>query len=194
VLAPRRVLTQRATDAISHHQTPSFATIATIAVSDLIEHVTDPVTVMQQAHRLLQPNGILLIMTPNSRSLTNALMRRRWTHDKLEHMLYFNRRSIQELAQRSGYEVVSIEAAVKTLSPSYIRTQLKTYPLPLITPIFSALTTALGPLAIHGFPSSPTNSSPSSANPPINSSEQPFRPRLCPAALANQPPNESISH
>ena len=109
-----------------------------VAMSDLLEHVADPVATLTQAARLLRPGGVILVMTPNRASLTHHLMGRNWSHFKIEHLFYFDRKSITHAAKKAGLDVAYFRPAVKTLTLRYLHTQLRTYPHWLLSPLARA--------------------------------------------------------
>ena len=45
---------------------------------DVLEHVPSPQAALVKAHRLLKPGGMLVVSTPNIRSISARLLRRRW--------------------------------------------------------------------------------------------------------------------
>ncbi|KAF0127105.1 MAG: ubiG2 [Elusimicrobia bacterium] len=108
-----------------------------IAMSDLLEHVRDPLRTLSAARRLLKEDGVLMIMTPDTDSLTSRIMGSRWTHYKPEHLFYFNRSSLSLLAKTSGFEAVRFEAAKKSMNLEYLRTQFAAYPHWLLSPAAS---------------------------------------------------------
>ncbi|MBO9203511.1 MULTISPECIES: class I SAM-dependent methyltransferase [Niastella] len=110
-----------------------------IVMSDLIEHVRSPQETLQKARRLLKDDGLLLIVTPDTAALSHHLMGKRWTHYKLEHFFYFNRRSFQHLAKKSGWEIMHYEKAAKALNLGYFHTQFNVYPHWLLTPMANTL-------------------------------------------------------
>ena len=77
---------------------------------DVLEHSPDPVAFMQGAASLLRPNGLALIQTPIDRYDVKPPFGERFTSafDDVEHLFLFTDRAMQELAQRSGLEVVSL--------------------------------------------------------------------------------------
>jgi SAM-dependent methyltransferase len=107
-----------------------------IAMSDLLEHVKDPHSVMEKTRELLKDDGIVVIMTPDTDSLTHRLMKEKWVHYKIEHLFYFNRKSIRLLADRHGFRLVHMEPARKTLNVDYFYHQFKVYRHWLLTPVF----------------------------------------------------------
>lgn len=115
---------------------PSFQVIA---MSDLIEHVRNPVATLTTAAQLLTDNGLIMIMTPDTATLSNKLMGRRWTHYKPEHFFYFNRRSMDYLAAKGGLQVLHYERSKKALNIDYLHTQFRVYRHWLFTPLVNLL-------------------------------------------------------
>ena len=110
-----------------------------IAMSDFIEHVKDPIVTLTKASQLLKNDGVIMIMTPNTNTLSNKLMGKRWTHYKLEHFYYFNLSSLQILAEKCGLEVAYFEKSKKAMNIEYLYTQFRVYKHWLFTPLFSVL-------------------------------------------------------
>jgi len=110
-----------------------------ITMSDLIEHVRNPIQSLSKAEKLLKNNGVIMIMTPNSNSVSNRLMKKKWTHYKLEHFFYFNKKSISVLAESCGLEVVYFEKSKKAMNIDYLYTQFNVYPHWLFTPFIKLI-------------------------------------------------------
>ncbi len=110
-----------------------------IAMSDLIEHVRNPIETLQKAHQLLNEHGIIMIMTPDTSSLSYKLMKQKWTHYKLEHFYYFNKQALQQAALQSGFKLIHYEHAKKSMNIDYLHTQLNVYKNKLFTPIINLL-------------------------------------------------------
>jgi SAM-dependent methyltransferase len=110
-----------------------------ITMSDLIEHVRDPAETLGKAAALLKEDGLIMIMTPDTRSLSARLMGRRWTHYKPEHFFCFNRRSMEGLAARCGLRMIHFERSRKALNLDYLHTQFSTYRHPMLTPAVGAV-------------------------------------------------------
>jgi 2-polyprenyl-3-methyl-5-hydroxy-6-metoxy-1,4-benzoquinol methylase len=106
-----------------------------ITMSDLIEHVQDPVQTLHMARGLLKSDGLLVIMTPNTASLTARLMGVDWVHYKLEHLFYWNPSALGVLAKQTGFRIVDRQRAVKALTLEYFRSQFAVYNNSLLTPL-----------------------------------------------------------
>jgi len=79
-----------------------------ILMLNLIEHVADPVTVLQSMTKLLSPDGILLIKTPNTKTLDRYLFQHRnWGGFHCpRHFVLFTLDSFREMAEECGLDVV----------------------------------------------------------------------------------------
>lgn len=110
-----------------------------IAMSDLIEHVRVPVQTLTKAASLLKDDGVIMIMTPDTKSLSNNLMGKRWTHYKLEHFFYFSFSSISYIAKQCGLEIICYQKSKKALTINYLHTQFNVYKHWLFTPVINIL-------------------------------------------------------
>ena len=122
-------------------------TFDAVAMSDLLEHVTDPIGVLRLANTLLKPGGFLLIMTPNTHSLSRRVMGKNWTHYKVEHLYYSNPASIDVMARNSGFRLVSCKPAEKVMNLAYLQSQLCVYRHWVLTPAVRLLYALCRPLA-----------------------------------------------
>lgn len=62
-----------------------------------------------------------MITTPNTNSFTCKTMKSTWSHYNIEHIHYFNKRSIKELADITGFEIVGITPFWKILTIEYMQ-------------------------------------------------------------------------
>ncbi|MDX1993558.1 MAG: class I SAM-dependent methyltransferase [bacterium] len=76
-----------------------------VTLSDVIEHVRDPLATIQQVHRILRPGGVLYIDTPHVTSLPYALYKQAWSVFFPWHRTYFSARNMRLALEQSGYRV-----------------------------------------------------------------------------------------
>ncbi len=78
-----------------------------IILSHVIEHLTDPVEVLQRIRELLRPGGQLYVETPNTACVDLRLFGRYWGgHHYPRHTYLFSRDNLARLLTREGFKVV----------------------------------------------------------------------------------------
>jgi SAM-dependent methyltransferase len=96
-----------------------------VVMLDVIEHLTDPLAVLQMAYRNLTPGGHLLITTGDWDSLLSRFMRSSWRlMTPPQHVYFFSRKTIRAILSRAGFRVVSIDRPGKRVPASLILFQL----------------------------------------------------------------------
>ena len=74
-----------------------------ITLIDVIEHLTDPVTMLERIRHLLKPGGLLYIKTPNFGAYASAGKSWKYLYFSLEHLLYFNIESLDRTVSSRGF-------------------------------------------------------------------------------------------
>ena len=79
---------------------------------EVVEHLREPLPLLQECRRILKPGGILIISTGNAASWTVGAMGARWDYFHIEkdggHISFFNPQSITALAHICGFTVERI--------------------------------------------------------------------------------------
>ena len=107
-----------------------------VLMCDFLEHVRSPDKALRKAHKMLAPGGSILVVTPNTASLSRRFMSSKWLHFKLEHLYCFNPGNISLLLRAAGFQPVRTKPAWKTINVQYLVNQFNTYPHWLLTPLF----------------------------------------------------------
>ncbi|MBN1938601.1 MAG: class I SAM-dependent methyltransferase, partial [Candidatus Aminicenantes bacterium] len=80
-----------------------------VVMLDTIEHLQDPLADLRKARDVLNPGGRLILHTPDLRSLSRPVLGRNWAvFSPLEHLYYFNRRTLAALLRRAGFRVIGV--------------------------------------------------------------------------------------
>ena len=92
-----------------------------VTMFEVIEHVRDAFSLLNECNRIIKPGGLLMIGTANTDSWTASIMKSHWEYFDISrhggHISFFNPQSISILAERSGFKIDS----VKTHSVSFLK-------------------------------------------------------------------------
>jgi SAM-dependent methyltransferase len=97
-----------------HYTNDSFDAIA---MSHLIEHVPDPVGLIEECHRILKPGGTLVVVTPNCQSLGHRIYKRNWRGlEPPRHLHIFSLQSLAALARTAGFRAIRANSTIRDAS------------------------------------------------------------------------------
>jgi SAM-dependent methyltransferase len=75
-----------------------------VVMFDVIEHFFDPMTVLRAIRSILRPGGVLVVATPNYRSLSRHALGSQWAIlSPFEHMYYFSEETLRRGLHRAGF-------------------------------------------------------------------------------------------
>lgn len=74
-----------------------------------LEHLTNPRDFVNEAYRVLCSGGILAVSVPNMKSLTQVILGRKDRYISVNHLNYFDRRTLRRLLEDAGFRVVRTE-------------------------------------------------------------------------------------
>ena len=83
----------------------------------LKKHVTD----------IDDPEGIIVLNTPNIGSLFAKTCGKRWWNLMGMHIFYFDKKTIRKVLEKNGYDVIKIKSYSRTIILKYAIEWLKTY-------------------------------------------------------------------
>ena len=76
-----------------------------VVIWHVLEHLTDPVSTIQKAQKILKPGGSLVVAVPNFGSLQSRLFGKHWFHlDLPRHTYHFTRKSLLAILDNSGFK------------------------------------------------------------------------------------------
>jgi SAM-dependent methyltransferase len=77
-----------------------------ITLWHVLEHLDDPVPVLQQLATMLRPGGAIVVCVPNERSWQRRAFRRSWFHlDPPRHLIHFDDATLAHTLQRAGLRI-----------------------------------------------------------------------------------------
>jgi 2-polyprenyl-3-methyl-5-hydroxy-6-metoxy-1,4-benzoquinol methylase len=92
-----------------------------ITMSHLIEHVHDPVALLQECGRILKAGGRLSLVTPNLKSMGHRVYRSSWFHlDPPRHLHLFTADSLRALLQKAGFRKAKIRTTIRYANTAFV--------------------------------------------------------------------------
>ena len=98
-----------------------------VTMTDILEHLANPVSAVKEVDRILKPGGYLFIISPNSGSVTRFAFGKNWFQHKYEHTFYFNKKSLSCLLEKFGFDLVEFRNNIKKFSLTYYYYYFKKY-------------------------------------------------------------------
>ncbi len=102
-----------------------------ITLFQVIEHLNNPIPLLQTAKKLLKPDGILLITTPNNDSPLRKILGPRWSvYSEPSHYVFYNKTTLQKTLEKADFKNIQVKNdSLRFLSIRYILARLN-----LLTP------------------------------------------------------------
>jgi 2-polyprenyl-3-methyl-5-hydroxy-6-metoxy-1,4-benzoquinol methylase len=110
-----------------------------IAFFDVIEHVRNPLLFMKKVSELLKVYGKVFIVTPSLDSGSARLLQKHWMEYKVEHLFYFNQKSLRLLFEKTGFHNIKFIPNYKILNFDYINNHFVRYPVNGLTPLIGMI-------------------------------------------------------
>jgi len=98
-----------------------------IILSDVIEHLTDPKSTLVEIRKILKPNGMICINTPDIGSFISRILRAKWWGVKQAHLYYFTRRSLNQMLKHTGFVPVRTRIHSRIFTIKYLVGRLIDY-------------------------------------------------------------------
>ncbi|RZK11205.1 MAG: class I SAM-dependent methyltransferase [Flavobacterium sp.] len=108
-----------------------------ICLFDVLEHLTDLAENMKKLLSILKEDGIIVLVTPNYGSWQRKLFGKKWFQFKpIEHINYFDRRSLQKLVTENGFEIVQTKSSGQFCDIAFLENRIRKYRFHFLLPFF----------------------------------------------------------
>ena len=74
-----------------------------VTLWQVLEHVPYPLTVLKEAHRILKPEGLLVVSTPNIEGIPAKILRKKWWDIKRLHINQFSTKTLTDILKNAGF-------------------------------------------------------------------------------------------
>jgi 2-polyprenyl-3-methyl-5-hydroxy-6-metoxy-1,4-benzoquinol methylase len=97
-----------------------------VTAFDIIEHVEDPVTFLEEIAGMLVPGGGVVVSTPDTGHVLRYVMGRRWPMlQPMQHTTLMSRLGLRIALERAGFQEAVVTTARKTLTLEYLFEQVR---------------------------------------------------------------------
>ena len=76
-----------------------------IHLGNVIEHVSNPLEVLKECHRILKRKGLLIVVTPNYGSISRLLWGNAWREFIAIHICFFSKKTLKRTLVEMGFDV-----------------------------------------------------------------------------------------
>ena len=90
-----------------------------IVMLDVIEHLTHPKQVLLEIKRILKPQGVVYISTPDIASTLSRLLGAKWWGINKYHLFYFSKKTFETMINSCGFQVKKYHPHVRIFSLRY---------------------------------------------------------------------------
>jgi len=126
-----------------------------IMMTDLIEHIPQPVSFLKEIDRILKRKGLIFIITPNSDSKTRKILGKNWFQYKYEHVTYWNKKSLKYLFDPINFQILELRTNIKKYRLRYYHNYFKKYVIIGISTFFLMVYKLLPPAIKNMYFSNP---------------------------------------
>ena len=146
----RRVLGDRARVIGSTLQDAGLAEGAfdVVAMFDVLEHVPEPVGFLHLVASFIKPGGMLLMNLPDLDSPQARLLGRRWPLLLPEHLNYFNKPSLSQVARSAGLRRVTWGRRPGAFSAGFVLYRLSQHDIPGVQWVHRWFSPIIGKLVV----------------------------------------------
>jgi 2-polyprenyl-3-methyl-5-hydroxy-6-metoxy-1,4-benzoquinol methylase len=98
-----------------------------ITIIDVIEHVNNPLTLLQEAYKVLKKDGIIVVITPDVGSIAAKLLQYKWWHFRIAHIGYFTKKNLDLALTTANFKKVSMTRATWYFALDYLLQRVNVY-------------------------------------------------------------------
>ena len=78
-----------------------------VTLWQVLEHLPYPLTTLKEVYRILKPGGLVVVSTPDIRSITARIFRKRWWNITRLHINQFTTKMLKAILENAGFKNIS---------------------------------------------------------------------------------------
>ena len=78
-----------------------------VTLWQVLEHVSNPLCILEKVHRVLKPRGVVAVTTPNFGSVLAKILRKRWWNIRKLHINQFTAETLKSMLENAGFKDVA---------------------------------------------------------------------------------------
>jgi 2-polyprenyl-3-methyl-5-hydroxy-6-metoxy-1,4-benzoquinol methylase len=78
-----------------------------VTLWQVLEHLPRPLEILNEAHRILKPGGLIAASTPDIEGIPSRILRRKWWNIRMIHINQFSTKTLMDILQNAGFKNVS---------------------------------------------------------------------------------------
>lgn len=95
-----------------------------VTMWQVLEHLADPIMILNEIRRILKPGGVLALSTPNISSIGWMLLKGQWGAIEPDvHLNLFNSKGVRKIAESCGFRMRFVESV--DVKPATVKAYLK---------------------------------------------------------------------
>jgi 2-polyprenyl-3-methyl-5-hydroxy-6-metoxy-1,4-benzoquinol methylase len=111
-----------------------------ITLFDVIEHIPNIDKAFSKLNSLLTKDGVVIMVTPNYKSFQRKLLGKKWFQYKpIEHIQYFDKKSLSALAERNGLKIVYQTKCGQYADTQFLLNRLNYYHFSFLSKFFNKI-------------------------------------------------------
>lgn len=123
----------------------NIGTYSFITLFDVIEHLTDLHENVSTLNRLLEDNGIVVVVTPNYNSWQRRIFQKKWFQFKpVEHINYFTLATFRTLVEANGFRILETRRSGQFCNMAFLQNRLQKYRFVFLRPLLNLMRRFLG--------------------------------------------------
>ncbi|MBU1086462.1 MAG: methyltransferase domain-containing protein [Candidatus Omnitrophica bacterium] len=98
-----------------------------VVLHDTIEHVLNPREMLMEIRKVLKPEGIVYINTPDIQSWASRILKAKWWGINRHHLFYFSRKTLNRLLEAAGFKSIRWGLYARSFTFKYWLERAKPY-------------------------------------------------------------------